>query len=448
MTPLDLYTDSNSRQRSTNCVADDVTSMELQYTVTDQLALQRYATEQVLAFTGPGDTTGGRPDWAVLGIIAVHHHAMYTGDLDLAKAQFAHLLAVHSCLQKISATSGLYEGIDALVDNGPRDGFVTSHTSTVASAWVYYGAVRLAELAQLIGRSDDATRLAAQAAALKVAMNKLQWRGSSLTPAFCDGLCSNASTRHAAFHSTVHPLAFGAVDADHVLAAWQYVQQTIDPIGGMPCGPYPAQFAVRALYENERDGGAAALALLTNGTSGSNSWAAMLQRGATMTMEMWSEDMWNGVGQPRRKTPNFDWSHPWAASPAYLIPWFLFGVRPTSPGFATVSIRPQPGGLANGNLTMPTVRGPIQVGFAQESAKRRTFALSIALPAGCLASVGIPLFIPQGSPVPTSKNIVADGATVVAAISPGGGFAVIENVGPGGKHSFILPRTATVPDPM
>ena len=51
--------------------------MELQYAATDQLALQRYSTEQLLAATGPGDTTGGRPDWAVLGIIAVHRHAMH-----------------------------------------------------------------------------------------------------------------------------------------------------------------------------------------------------------------------------------------------------------------------------------------------------------------------------------------------------------------------------------
>ena len=113
--------------------------------------------------------------------------------------------------------------------------------------------------------------------------------------------------------------------------------------------------------------------------------------------------MWNGARQPRKKTPNFDWSHPWAASPAYLIPWFLFGVRPTAPGFATVSIRPQPGGLANGNLTMPTVRGPIHVKFnhahAHGRVQGRVFSLSIALPAGCVASVGIPLFIPQVRPV-------------------------------------------------
>lgn len=103
-----------------------------------------------------------------------------------------------------------------------------------------------------------------------------------------------------------------------------------------------------------------------------------------------------------------------------------------------MSIRPQPGGLANGNLTMPTVRGPIQVRFVHEVGGR-TFALSIALPAGCLASVGIPMFTPQGTPAPASRKVVVDGTAVAAVISPGGGFAVVEDVGPGGEHSFVLP---------
>ena len=81
--------------------------------------------------------------------------------------------------------------------------------------------------------------------------------------------------------------------------------------------------------------------------------------------------------------------------------------------------------------------------FVHERVGGRTFALSITLPAGCLASVGIPLFMPQGTPAPTSRNVVVDGVAVVAAISPGGGCAVVEDVGPRGEHSFVLPGLGT-----
>ena len=100
MAPLDLYVDSNSRQRSASCIADDVTSMEIQYAATDQLALQRYATEQVLAVTGPQDTTGGRPDWAILGIIAVHHHLMCAQQRSLSTL----ILCIATCVHFLYAS--------------------------------------------------------------------------------------------------------------------------------------------------------------------------------------------------------------------------------------------------------------------------------------------------------------------------------------------------------
>ena len=148
----------------------------------------------------------------------------------------------------------------------------------------------MAELAGLLGRAAEAGRLAGQAEGLKRAMNAKQWDAAAT--AFCDGLCANTTTRHSAFHASVHPLAFGAADDGHALAAWAFVRGQISASGGMPCGPYPAQFAVIALYANERDAGCAALELLTN--QGTNSWGAMLRQGATMTMEMWGASMFNG----------------------------------------------------------------------------------------------------------------------------------------------------------
>ena len=68
-TALDLYSDSNARQRSVDCMADDVTAMQSHYATTTQVALQYYATQQAVS-KGPDS----RVDWAMLPIIAVYNH--------------------------------------------------------------------------------------------------------------------------------------------------------------------------------------------------------------------------------------------------------------------------------------------------------------------------------------------------------------------------------------
>ena len=292
-------------------------------------------------------------------------------------------------------------------------------------------------------------------------MNEKQFNGS----AFCDGLCSNIS--HTAFHSSFHPLAFGAVsDANH-MATWKYVQSRVNPpfrraaenptaaaaapddntVGeggdagagaahprqtpwpppepnsgvGLPCGVHPAQFAVKALYANTLDRGAAGLATLTSDAQ--NGWVNMLKQGATMTMEMWTAD----------EKPNLTWSHPWASSLAYLVAWYLFGMQPTSPGMKTMRIMPAVGTLAHGRYVLPTVRGRVTASFTQTVGR---FTLGVSLPPTIAADDRLPLPI----------DIEAEGV-VTALVAVNGqppqryvveaGYVSVGTVS-GGVHSFAI----------
>eukprot|EP00039_Didymoeca_costata_P023297 m.6621 g.6621 ORF g.6621 m.6621 type:complete len:1050 (+) comp3560_c0_seq1:189-3338(+) len=427
--PLDLYSDSNARQRSVDCQADDVTAMMGQYATSEQLALQRFAIEQSI-----GDGPSSRADWKILPIIATLFHTLHTGDLTLAAKEFDNLEANFSVIQSISNKTGLVEGETCLVDwpNGMRDRFVFSETSTIASAWVYYGATSLAKLATFLNRTSDEVRLSKIAEDLKAAMNEKQWNGT----AFCDGVCSNIS--HTAFHSTMYPLAFGAVSDENFESAWRYVKGRINPPFnmssresdskgwpppepysgvGIPAGVYPAQYAVQGLYMNDKDKGASALEVLTSNAT--NGWVAMLRQGATMTMEMWNAE----------EKPNLTWSHPWASSPAFLIAWYLFGIRPTSPGFQTVEIKPQVGTLTHGKYRLPTIRGPISVSFSSEES---IFGLNVQLPNSIQAS----LIIPAPSSVSDTSTHVAvtiDGNE--ASLPLENGFVRVR-AGPGGFTSI------------
>eukprot|EP00912_Choanoflagellata_sp_UC4_P000029 UC4_evm1s20 len=132
---LDLYSDSNARQRSADCIADDVTAMQSQYTTTSELTLQLYALQQMIF-----ETPASRTDWQIL--------------------------------HKISATSGLVEGAMCLVDwpTNMMDRFVRSDTSTVASGWVHYGIITLSKLARFLNRSHDADNFDMLALNLSTAM--------------------------------------------------------------------------------------------------------------------------------------------------------------------------------------------------------------------------------------------------------------------------------------
>ena len=453
--PLDLYTDSNARQRSPGCVADDVTQMRSQYATTSELSLQRFALEQLIA-NGPATAS----DWAVLPISAVYEWTMQTGDLSLAAATYDRLRTHHLLLDSISNVSGTVDsfGIEALVDwpEGMRDQYETSNHSTIATVWVYHGVITLANVARLLGNSTDAEDLESIASRLKSAVNALQWNGS----AFCDGIC--AETSHTAFHSSIYALALGAAADENRLQTWKYIRGRIDPpfndaieiesprkspptsppasAGahaptfwpppepysgvGLPCGTWPAQYALIAMYDNAADRGLSALRVLTS--SALNSWVSMLKQGATMTMEMWN---------PQEK-PNLTWSHGWSASPAYIIAWYLFGIRASLPGFASVSVRPQPGDLERGRFTLPTLRGPISVSFAQQTIGVTTFALNVSLPATVIASVGIPLPAVGVNRSGESLCLHMDGSALPLRIS--GFFANVERVGPGGDHQFVL----------
>ncbi len=62
--------------------------------------------------------------------------------------------------------------------------------------------------------------------------------------------------------------------------------------------------------------------------------------------------------------------HAWGAHPLYHFFATLLGVRPTSPGMATVSIRPNLGGLEWAEGTLPTPHGPIHIRVDEDGVRK------------------------------------------------------------------------------
>jgi alpha-L-rhamnosidase len=173
----------------------------------------------------------------------------------------------------------------------------------------------------------------------------------------------------------------------------------------MACSAYCAGYLLQALY----DGGQAqaALTLLTADTTAS--WRNMIAQGAGSTMEAWT---------PALK-PNLTYSHPWSASPAYIVPDYLFGVRALLPGYQSVLIHPQTASLTRGAATVPTPRGPVMVTFTRAAGN---YTAQVDLPATATGQVALP-------GVRAGQRVWVDGAARTTAAGKAGtaaaGLAVV-----------------------
>jgi len=107
----------------------------------------------------------------------------------------------------------------------------------------------------------------------------------------------------------------------------------------------------------------------------------VLRTGATTTWELVS-----------RREPGIDHIQPagrshchgWSAGPACLLPAYILGITPTSPGYRTVDLRPALGDLTGAEGVVPTPHGDIRVSL--QTGPRG----EVVLPAGITATLHLP----------------------------------------------------------
>jgi hypothetical protein len=114
-----------------------------------------------------------------------------------------------------------------------------------------------------------------------------------------------------------------------------------------------------------------------------------------------------------------DYSHGWIATPAYQMPSKILGVRPISPGFASVLIKPETCGLSWAKGSVPTPQGKVDVSWKIEGDK---FTLDVTIPTGSTARIEVPGKEAQiidkgdGSTAPKSLGIM-NGKTIFEALA-------------------------------
>ena len=241
---------------------------------------------------------------------------------------------------------------------GERDGFVFTPVSTVINSFYYQNMKIMAEFAGILNKPDEQLDFEMRAATVKKSMNEYLFNKD--VGYYKDGI----ETDHGAIHSNMLPLAFGIVPDAYKKSVADYIKTR-----GMGCSVYGAQFLMEALY----NAGAADYALELMTATHDRSWYNMIKVGSTISMEAW--DM--------KYKPNSDWNHAWGAAPANIVPRYMWGIQPLTPGYGVASIYPQLSDLTSSSIVVPTIKGQIKAEY--KKVNNRLSQYSVELPANMVA---------------------------------------------------------------
>lgn len=391
-----LYVDSWTRERDAY-EADSYLQMMANFFVSDDPTLGNYSLEYLL--TGRTWPT----EWPMYTILAFHDSYLQTGDTQALATNYDKLKqklpdewveASTGLIRKNTGSNGAGSCTDCdIVDwpAGERDGYVFRPYNTVINAIGHQSYLDMADIARALGKNADAESFTATATRLREAANARLFDDAK--GAYRDGLNADGTpVDHYAIQASVFASAFGLADAEQAASTAEYIRTR-----GMACSVYCAAFVIESLYNGDRAD--VANSFLTG--TGLRSWMNMIAKGAGATMEAWD---------PSLKS-NLTYSHPWAASPAYNVPQGMFGIRPSTPGYATFDVRPQPASVEWAGVRLPTLKGSI--GAAHHTIGDRT-DVGVHVPGNTVARVFVP-----GATEEAERVVFVDGIETPATYERG-----------------------------
>jgi alpha-L-rhamnosidase len=384
---LDLYQDTPARERGPY-EGDAIVNQLSEFAVQRSYALSRYSTGYLAR----------RPTWPTeyrmqTPVLAWRDY-MATGDKSVLADNYGAMQArmrldrfnADGLVEKDIGGPGIAESdlVDWPIAN--RDGFAFTRVNAVVNMWQFASLTTMAQVAGALGRADDHARCTALAKDLRGAINKA-FLGADGT--YLDGI----GTTHRSQHATAYAVALGLIPEDRLAQAGRVLATQ-----GMRMSVYGAQFLLEALYISGQS--EAALRLMTSREHAS--WLHMMDGlGATIAAEAWDPDV----------KPNTTFSHAWGTAPVNIAQRYIAGVSVTSPGAATLRIKPEPGGLSRFSATVPTIRGPVQVRF---DAQDPLALLDIRLPANVAAELDLGGTLLAGHDPHRLRILGASGQAVVA----------------------------------
>jgi alpha-L-rhamnosidase len=313
----------------------------------------------------------GAPAWADAGVIVPWTLYTMYGDPGIVQRHFASMTAWMDYLERVNPDYLRTGGLGASYNDWLAPGADDTPDELLATAYWAHDAVLMAEMAEAIGRTDEATRYRALRAkigsAFAEAFVSADGRITSGTQtAYVLGLNMRLIPGHLR-QTAARELQEAIRRADwHLTTGFVGVGYLLPVLSSHGCD----STAYRLLEQRSRP-----------------SWRYMIENGATTIWERW--DGWtseHGFTSPAMNSFN----HYALGSVGEWLYRFVLGIQQEagSTGFSRLVLRPHPGGqLSWASGCYQSVRGPIVTRW-QRSADRFTF--SAELPPNTTASVRIP----------------------------------------------------------
>jgi alpha-L-rhamnosidase len=317
----------------------------------------------------------------------------YYGDKRVIEQNYPALLKQIDFLQSKTIEGLLYWDI------GDHEALDPKAEAFSASAFYYHNLTIAADLAGILGKTDDSLRFSKIATRTKALIVNKYWVPGA-------GRFDN-STQGAQLFALWYKLS-----PEDSLSFERYTDEVKRHNGHLATGIFSTKMMFDVLRQHNRNDMAYSIATQKDYPG----WGYMLANGATTLWETW-RDPGTGVSE----------NHPMFGS---VDEWFyrsLLGINPDGPGFSKIIIKPQPAGhLTWAKGSYNSIKGLITSDWKIEGGK---FILNVTVPANTSATVFIP-----------SKNggKIREGNEVLKDVVYQDGYAVVK-VG-SGMYSFVAER--------
>jgi len=244
---------------------------------------------------------------------------------------------------------------------------LTTGGNMMSAALFYHDLQLMARSARLLGKTADAERFESLTGKIKVAFNKRYYNSEF-------GYYDNGTQT-----SCILPLAFGLVPDENKAKVFAQLVKSIivENDNHLRTGLIGGHYLMRVLSDNGRPDLAYTIATQTTYPS----WGHMISKGATTIWELWNGDTADAGMNARNIVMLIGDLNIWFHE-------YLAGIRPGTPGFKTIVIKPEPvGDLTMAKANYDSIRGRISSEWHKSAGQ---FDLKVAIPANTTATVYLP----------------------------------------------------------
>jgi hypothetical protein len=358
----------------------------------------------------PNYLGGGCVTWSasysIVVMSALYNYYLYTGDLGFVRE---HWQAVERQMQW-DAQQVDSNGLFSVNSQNANDWNLETPTGEVTYVNAAYAQAlnSAAKLAAALGQKSEARQWSAAAVSVKNAVNKLLWnpntgvydpsntlRGPVVQDANVTAVLAGIPTGSRA-RGIVKVLQRALATRFGPVAATANASGYIRDIS-----PYMGSFNVLADFAAGNE--SAALALMRQ------EWGFVISHDPGGVD--WERIQPNGVpaGTSGSLMLADSSAHAWSTGPTPALSQYVLGVAPAAPGYATWTVRPEPGNLRWAQGVVPTPHGSISVRWRRNAHK--SLVLTLQAPRGTSGSVAIPLLGRGGSIARSGKIVWSHGRT-------------------------------------